>query len=93
MNAIDLKMTIKDEVLSKISLVIDEPELENLEFNFREYANQLTNFLTKDSMPTPFVLAIHGEWGSGKTTLIKKTKFELDKKLKETGKTNWKTGI
>lgn len=35
-------------------------------------------------MKTPFTIAIHGEWGSGKTTLIHQIKKELDKKIENT---------
>lgn len=82
--------TAQEQVLQSLSLVIDEPENENIQFNFDEYAKQITKFLYSE-MPTPFVMAIHGEWGSGKTTLIKKIKSRLDNKIKNGSKENWET--
>jgi len=82
---------IKDQVLAQLSLLIDEPEKENIKFNFPKYAKHVTNFLLDSRMPSPFVIAIHGEWGSGKTTLLRTIKKILDEGIIEHSKKNWHT--
>jgi len=39
-------------------------------FQFEKFAGQLVNLISDDNLPTPYSIAIHGEWGSGKTSLI-----------------------
>lgn len=60
----------KDEMLEGMSLLSDDPEESNILFEFEKYAVQVSTLL-KSEMPTPFTIAIHGEWGSGKTTLLR----------------------
>ncbi|MDE1862845.1 MAG: hypothetical protein KGI33_08030 [Thaumarchaeota archaeon] len=55
----------------------DIPE-ENAELlGHDKIVNNLKNFLESDNMATPLSIAIHGEWGSGKTSILK----TLDRKL------------
>lgn len=63
----------KEEFLTKIRIFLDEPDTGSNFFHFYEYSNQLSKFilnLRKDE--TPFSIAINGEWGSGKTSLMKR---------------------
>lgn len=69
----------KQQILEKLKLITDEPEIENLQFNFVKYSQQIANILTDKKLQPPFTIGIHGEWGSGKTTLIKKVKKDLEK--------------
>lgn len=69
-----------EEILLKLKPISDEPEMENIQFNFKEWAENITQFLTNSDMPWPFAIAIHGEWGSGKTTLLKNIKKKLEDK-------------
>lgn len=69
----------KQQILEKLKLITDEPEIENLQFNFIEYSQQITNILIDEKLQPPFTIGIHGEWGTGKTTLIKKIKKDLEK--------------
>ena len=64
------KQTTRKKLVSGMSLLSDEPEHSNIFFNFEEYAKQLSNLLESPKMITPFTIAIHGEWGSGKTTML-----------------------
>lgn len=60
----------KQAMLEKIRIVGDEPEEDNLQFEFDGYARWLVSVIK--TLPTPFTVGIHGEWGSGKTTLIRR---------------------
>lgn len=60
----------REELLEGMSLISDEPDERGLSFNFPKYAEQVSALLKSDKTPTPFTIAIHGEWGSGKTTLL-----------------------
>ena len=53
-----------------MSLLSDEPENSDIFFNFEEYAKQISNLIKSNKMVSPFTIAIHGEWGSGKTTML-----------------------
>ena len=57
----------------------DNPELENLQFNFSTYGEQLARYITSKDLPTPLTIGLNGEWGSGKTTLIKTIQQNIDK--------------
>ena len=73
--------TMKEQVLERFSLQSDEPEIEKLFFDFDKHATQVKELLLDDKTPTPFVIAIHGEWGSGKTTFIKRIKKLVDQEI------------
>ena len=60
----------RDELLEEMSLISDEPDEQGLCFDFPKYAEQVSALLKSAKTPTPFTIAIHGEWGSGKTTLL-----------------------
>jgi len=77
----------KSEVLSSLSLVKDEPA-EDLLFGFDTFVEQILDIVADENTETPFVIAIHGAWGSGKTSLIKSIKKSLDDKIKGS---NWRT--
>ncbi|CAI9831682.1 hypothetical protein IBTHAUMO2_360005 [Nitrosopumilaceae archaeon] len=57
-------------MIREMGLLTDEPEGSDLHFGFEEQARS-TAILLKQA-PAPFVVAIDGEWGSGKTTLIRR---------------------
>lgn len=61
---------VQDELLSKMSLLSDEPGSSRDFFNFEEYANQISTLLKSKTMISPFTIAIHADWGMGKTTLL-----------------------
>ena len=74
-------MNNREKILKSLALIKDEPATD-LMFGFDKLATQLHNVLINPSTVTPFVIAIHGEWGSGKTSLIdviyEKTKQLID---------------
>jgi tRNA A37 threonylcarbamoyladenosine biosynthesis protein TsaE len=41
----------------------------------------ITKFINSDQMITPLSIAIHGDWGSGKTSLMKTLEKKLQEKL------------
>lgn len=66
----------------EINMLDDEPEEENPLFDFKGQARLITNFIIDDKLKTPFVIAIDGEWGSGKTTFL----WMIKRMVKESGK-------
>lgn len=81
--------SVKEQVLERLSLIQDEPEEENLFFSFGEYAKQINSVIMDENTHTPFVIAIHGEWGSGKTSLILEIEKLVKKEIDEKSKSNW----
>jgi iron(II)-dependent oxidoreductase len=47
-------------------------------FNFEKYAETIASIIATKENTTPFTIGISGNWGSGKTTLMR----EIEKKLK-----------
>jgi len=56
----------------------DLPESGDLRFDFSRYSKELANYLTSDVLPTPLTIGLNGEWGSGKTTMIKAVQKNID---------------
>ncbi|MDA7949747.1 MAG: KAP family NTPase [Hyphomicrobiaceae bacterium] len=63
-------------------LLADVPEEENPVFGFDTYAKSIAGMLS-GNIPTPFSIIIDGEWGSGKTTLVKRIKRSLVERSQE----------
>ena len=49
----------------------DTPALENPQFSFSTYGKQLARYITSKDLPMPLTVGLDGEWGSGKTTMVK----------------------
>ena len=49
-------------------------------FGIQKYQNALVKFIRLTD--TPITIALQGEWGSGKTSLMNQLRYELDKTLK-----------
>ena len=47
-------------------------------FGFDKYCENLIKVITQNNIETPISIGIEGEWGQGKTTLLKSIKKELD---------------
>ena len=60
----------KQEILGKLSLIKDEPAKTPTLFQFKEFANQIATLLKSQDLPAPYTIALHGEWGGGKTSLL-----------------------
>ena len=58
-------------------------------FDFDFHTSQLIKILSMKEIPSPFSIGIDGEWGSGKSSLIKFVEKGLSKEFKN--KENWKT--
>lgn len=73
------------------SFLPDEPIDNATRFGFEVYSKALAAIIKSKDLQTPFTIAIHGDWGSGKTSLMKTVCRELesvsDKELKM--KTIW----
>ncbi len=48
-------------------------------FGIQKYQNALVKFIRITN--TPVTIALQGEWGSGKTSLMNQLRYELDKTL------------
>ena len=75
--------------MADLALIKDEPA-QDLMFGFERLATQLFNVITDKKTNTPFVIAVHGEWGSGKTSLINAV-YKKTKKLIEKNNAEWRT--
>jgi KAP family P-loop domain len=60
----------KDEIIKNISINDDQPDLNSDFFNFVDFSEQITGFLLDKNIPSPYTIGLHGEWGSGKTSLM-----------------------
>lgn len=58
---------------------VDEAQGEIEHLEIKNTFETLSQFLQLDSTITPMSIAIHGEWGSGKTNLLKALQNNLDK--------------
>ena len=65
-----MERSARDKLLEGMSLLSDKPADSHLLFDFKTHAKRVAELLKSDKTPTPFTVAIHGEWGSGKTTLL-----------------------
>jgi predicted KAP-like P-loop ATPase len=63
-----------EKMMNKI--IVDDPAEEDALY-FQGYSEKLTNII-KDTTPK-FAVGIFGKWGTGKTTLMRMIKRELDK--------------
>ena len=63
-------------------LLDDEPEIQSDLFNFPKFARDLENVLLSPDAKTPYSIVIHGDWGSGKTSLGKR----IYENIKDNGK-------
>ncbi len=63
---------------SKPVYIIDDIPLNNARtFGFDAYARTISDLIAYKENKTPLVIGIHGEWGSGKTTLMETVKHCL----------------
>lgn len=69
-----------DEIKKLKKLLDDEPDIQSDLFNFPKFAKDLENVLLSSDTKTPYSIVIHGEWGSGKTSLGKRVYESLKSK-------------
>jgi hypothetical protein len=60
------------------SLLPDEPIDNATRFGFDDYSKALATIIKSKELQTPFTIAVHGDWGSGKTSLMKTVSRELE---------------
>jgi predicted KAP-like P-loop ATPase len=77
----------KNEILENLRLYADKPDKESDLFQFKVFADKLADLLMDENLPTPYSIMLHGEWGSGKTSLLERV-FDLVKKRSD--KKEWK---
>ena len=81
--------SFKDQVLENLHLLQDKPDLDSELFQFRRFALQLESFLMDKRTPTPYTVAVHGEWGGGKTSLIRRVHNSIKSFHKNNCKVLW----
>lgn len=62
----------------QINPVIDKPQEDAILLGHDKIVNNLKTFLEQKNMITPLSIAIHGDWGSGKTSIMKTLSKKLD---------------
>jgi predicted KAP-like P-loop ATPase len=60
------------------SLLPDEAIENAVKFGFEDYSTLLASIIRDQNLQTPFTIAVHGDWGSGKTSLMKTTVRKLE---------------
>lgn len=73
------KYELPREKMEKITEIINEPRIDILSdlpvdddsLNFRTLVRTLSNVVFSESTQTPLTIAVDGEWGSGKTSILK----------------------
>lgn len=60
-----------------LKIIVDEPAEEDA-LDFQHYSKKLANIIA-GTIPPQFAVGIFGKWGTGKTTLMRMIKRELDK--------------
>ncbi|HZI70061.1 MAG TPA: P-loop NTPase fold protein [Nitrososphaeraceae archaeon] len=84
--------TYKEKVLEQLAYQKDDPNIESNFFHFTDFASQLKKFVLDPKTPTPYTIGLHGEWGAGKTSLLKRVYQQVCKEINEKlSNKNWKT--
>lgn len=60
------------------SLLLDEAIDDATKFGFDDYSTALASIIKSKNLQSPFTIAIHGDWGSGKTSLMKTIARKLE---------------
>ena len=76
-------------MLSAFQFFPDKPDVESNNFNFDIHADQLYDLIKNEITDKSFAICLNGEWGSGKTSLLKR----VYNKLRESTKNNDKFKI
>lgn len=79
-----MEKSYKEQVLKELAFLKDEPDIESDLFGFKIFASQLQNFLLDPKAPTPYTIGLHGEWGSGKTSLVYRIYKQISQKANNT---------
>ena len=74
----DIKIS-NDYPISEAKIFDDYPITESKFFNFDAYANAISGIIQSTNTGTPLVIGIVGDWGSGKTSLMR----TIEKKIRE----------
>jgi predicted KAP-like P-loop ATPase len=85
-----MSIRYRAEILKSLSLYADEPDRTSTLFHFKRFAEQLAGLLLDEHIPTPYSIALHGDWGGGKTSLLQQAyDIVIDKISSEKWKIIW----
>ena len=68
---------------SNESLLPDEATENATKFGFDDYSTLFASIIRDKNLQTPFTIAVHGDWGSGKTSLMKTVAKKLESPSEE----------
>lgn len=84
----DIQIPVLSKTFSEDIHVLDDKAVKSATFfNFDTYSKALTRIICSKDTKTPLVIGIFGEWGSGKTSLMR----TMEKNIHETEGSNIKT--
>lgn len=80
--------SFRKDVLDALKIFADEPDVDSNYFNFDTYSNQLYDLLKYDSPAYSFAVCLNGDWGSGKTSLLRRVYDRFQKETETNDKIN-----
>jgi predicted KAP-like P-loop ATPase len=79
----------KQVILNALKIFSDEPDEQSESFNFDTYAIQLYDLILNDIPQRSFAICLNGEWGSGKTSLLKRVFNRFENETNDKFKVLW----
>ena len=78
-----------EPVLGALKIFSDEPDTTSNCFNFGSYSDQLYDLIKNDIRDKSLAICLNGEWGSGKTSLLRSVFEKLEKEQNDKLKVEW----
>lgn len=75
------ELEMKESDKKPVRIISDHPEKpEKISFGFEHYIEILSELIANKENETPLVIGVYGDWGSGKTTLMRNIQDNLESK-------------
>lgn len=71
--------SFRKDVLDALKIFADEPDVDSNYFHFDTYSSQLYDLLKNESPAYSFAVCLNGDWGSGKTSLLRRVFNRFEK--------------
>ncbi len=70
----------KNSIIEPVKIISDHPEIifDKISFGFEHYVGTLSELIANKENATPLVIGVYGDWGTGKTTLMRNIQGHLD---------------
>ncbi len=86
----NLSMYDYDTIMKSLALHDDEPDYKSELFEFNKYKEQMSKIIDNIlDIDKPFALCLNGEWGSGKTSLMRRVYEGFEKRSSDQLKVIW----